>query len=86
MSDSTVQHATATINAGSKSFAAAARLFDKPTRRSAVMLYAWCRHCDDVIDGQVLGHGQAGGERARAAEQLAELEDLTRRTSRGEAL
>jgi phytoene synthase len=26
------------------------------TRRSAVMLYAWCRHCDDVIDGQEAGH------------------------------
>lgn len=24
-----------------------------------MLLYAWCRHCDDVIDGQTLGHGQA---------------------------
>jgi phytoene synthase len=23
------------------------------------MLYAWCRHCDDVIDGQTLGHGMS---------------------------
>jgi len=22
------------------------------------MLYAWCRYCDDVIDGQEMGHGQ----------------------------
>jgi phytoene synthase len=25
------------------------------TRRSVLMLYAWCRHCDDVVDGQELG-------------------------------
>lgn len=86
MSDSTVQHATATINAGSKSFAAAARLFDEPTRRSAVMLYAWCRHCDDAIDGQVLGRGQVGGEREAAAARLADLEELTRRAYRGESM
>ena len=44
-----------TIARGSKSFAAAARLFDPETRKSAMMLYAWCRHCDDTIDGQDLG-------------------------------
>ena len=44
------------INAGSKSFAAAAKLFDPQTRANAYLLYAWCRHCDDVIDGQELGH------------------------------
>jgi phytoene synthase len=86
MSDSTVDHATAAINAGSQSFAAAARLFDGPTRRSAVMLYSWCRHCDDVIDGQVLGHGQVGGDRHGAAERLAELEQQTRRVYRGDAI
>lgn len=43
------------IQAGSKSFAAAASLFDRETRESAYLLYAWCRHCDDVIDGQKLG-------------------------------
>jgi phytoene synthase len=44
------------IQSGSKSFAAAARLFDPRTRAGAYLLYAWCRHCDDVIDGQELGH------------------------------
>lgn len=43
------------IERGSKSFAGAARLFDGRTRDSAYMLYAWCRHCDDAIDGQELG-------------------------------
>lgn len=46
------------IRQGSKSFAKAAMLFDPATRDSVMMLYAWCRHCDDVIDGQVLGHDQ----------------------------
>ncbi|NBU27429.1 MAG: phytoene/squalene synthase family protein [Caulobacteraceae bacterium] len=44
------------IQKGSQSFAAAAALFDPATRADAEMLYAWCRHCDDVIDGQTLGH------------------------------
>ncbi len=43
------------IQRGSKSFAVAARLFDQETRENAYMLYAWCRHCDDVIDNQQLG-------------------------------
>lgn len=51
-----LEHANRSISVGSKSFAAAARLFDPATRRSAVMLYAWCRYCDDVIDGQEAGH------------------------------
>lgn len=84
MSQALVAHATSTINAGSKSFAAAARLFDEYTRQSAVMLYAWCRHCDDVVDGQQLGHGQADGDRSNAEARLAELETLTRRACAGE--
>ncbi len=48
-------HAQGAIDKGSASFAAAARLFDRRTRSSVVLLYAWCRHCDDVIDGQTLG-------------------------------
>lgn len=47
----------AAIRAGSKSFALAARLFDPATRDLVWDLYTWCRHCDDVVDGQVLGHG-----------------------------
>ncbi len=56
-----VARSAATIASGSKSFAAAARLFDPETRDSAMLLYAWCRHCDDMIDGQSLGHRRAGG-------------------------
>ncbi|WP_410217253.1 phytoene/squalene synthase family protein [Paracoccus sp. (in: a-proteobacteria)] len=45
----------AAIAEGSQSFAAAARLMPAGIRDDTVMLYAWCRHADDVIDGQVLG-------------------------------
>ena len=50
-----VDHARQTIAAGSKSFAAASKLFDPVTRERAWLLYAWCRHCDDLADGQVMG-------------------------------
>ena len=79
-----IEHATQTIEAGSKSFATAARLFDETTRQSAVMLYAWCRHCDDVVDGQQLGHGQQQGDRSNAAACLADLERFTQRACAGQ--
>jgi phytoene synthase len=66
------------IKAGSKSFAAAARLFDKETRASAYLLYAWCRHCDDVIDGQELGAVGAAPTGHDAEQELAKLYALTR--------
>jgi len=50
-------HGQEVIEKGSKSFAAAARLFDPATRDGAYMLYAWCRHCDDETDDQKLGFG-----------------------------
>jgi phytoene synthase len=60
---------------GSRSFSAAALLFDGATRRDVTLLYAWCRHCDDVIDGQVLGHGRP---QAASLTALAVLEAQTR--------
>lgn len=54
-----VAAAEATIAQGSQSFAMASRLFDRVTRERAWLLYAWCRTCDDVVDGQTLGHGMA---------------------------
>jgi len=77
-------HATETIKVGSKSFAAAARLFDAATRRSVLMLYAWCRHCDDVVDGQELGFGVAAPAHDPHAE-LAQLYEQTRRAYAGDA-
>jgi phytoene synthase len=65
------------IRRGSKSFAAAAALFDPATRARAYMLYAWCRHCDDQIDGQELGFGTVS---LTQAEQLARLDALRQAT------
>lgn len=42
---------------GSASFRAATRLFSRRLREDVWALYAWCRYCDDQIDGQTLGHG-----------------------------
>ncbi|MDN4057482.1 phytoene/squalene synthase family protein [Massilia sp. YIM B02769] len=88
MSEALMQHATQTIEVGSKSFAAAAKLFDAETRRGVLMLYAWCRHCDDVVDGQELGFVPAASAPAPhdAARELALLRDQTRRAYAGEAM
>lgn len=86
MSEALMDHATRTIEVGSKSFAAAARLFDPATRRSVLMLYAWCRHCDDVVDGQELGFNTPAGAPHDAAAKLAVLEDQTRRAYAGEPM
>jgi len=54
-----VATARETIARGSRSFALASRLFDRPTRERAWLLYAWCRACDDLSDGQALGRDAA---------------------------
>lgn len=54
-----ISYARDSIAKGSKSFAFASRLFDKQTREHAWLLYAWCRYCDDLADGQVMGHGMS---------------------------
>ncbi|QMW22040.1 phytoene/squalene synthase family protein [Sandaracinobacteroides saxicola] len=73
----------AAIAAGSKSFALAARLFDPDTRDRATLLYHWCRHCDDVIDGQHLGQGRVASADS-PAERLAMLRDATDRALAGD--
>ena len=84
MNDAVVANSEASIAKGSQSFAAAARLFDKATRDDAVMLYAWCRHCDDVIDGQTLGHAQQHDFRDGQRERLALLQRQTTAALNGE--
>ena len=81
-----MEHATQTIAVGSKSFAAAARLFPPATRRSVLMLYAWCRHCDDVVDGQELGFAAATPSACGAGFELDRLYDDTRRAYSGEPM
>lgn len=83
MNTTLMDHATDTIAVGSKSFATAARLFDPATRRSVLMLYAWCRYCDDVIDGQELGFNVAPVDSAQAELRLEMLKNQTLRAWEG---
>lgn len=53
----------------------ASRLFDRETRERAWLLYAWCRRCDDITDGQELGHGMTV-----VADPAARLELISRLT------
>ncbi|UFH50901.1 15-cis-phytoene synthase CrtB [Pseudomonas sp. KNUC1026] len=78
-----LEHAEQTIAAGSRSFATAARLFDPATRRDAVMLYTWCRHCDDVVDGQVLGFAAPSSASDSPQLRLAQLREQTRQALAG---
>jgi len=73
------------IERGSKSFAAAAKLFSRETRHDAYMLYAWCRYCDDRIDGQDFGFRADRGGPSACALCLAELRKKTEAALRGEA-
>jgi phytoene synthase len=76
MADPVLVAAHQAIRQGSKSFALASRLFDGDTRNRATLLYAWCRHCDDVIDGQYLGEG-AHDWGGLPADRLARLTTMT---------
>lgn len=76
-----VTHAAATIGAGSKSFAAASRLFDRATRERVWLLYAWCRRCDDLIDGQDLGGAMR--DQASVTQRMEEVRERTARAFSG---
>lgn len=64
-----VEAARLSMARGSRSFAAASRLFAPATRERAWLLYYWCRACDDIADGQDHGGplGPAAGTGAVAA-------------------
>lgn len=86
MLDSVAEHSRQMIREGSKSFSAAARLFDEDTRASVYMLYAWCRYCDDQIDGQNLGRYEEGpGLSGEARGRLTELYEKTQLALAGKA-
>lgn len=70
------------IARGSKSFALASRLFDRVTRERAWLLYAWCRKCDDLADGQ--DHGGAMRRVADAEARIADIRALSERALAGE--
>jgi len=77
-----VAAARSSIAKGSKSFALASRLFAPATRERAWLLYAWCRRCDDMADGQVMGHGMSVVTDPMA--RLASMRTLTEMALRGE--
>ena len=81
----TQDYADASIAGGSQSFAAASQLFDEATRRDVTKLYAWCRHCDDVVDGQTLGHGKVVSDQSQH-QRLHQLTGDTLRALRGDAV
>lgn len=74
---SLVKHAKQSIARGSKSFALASRLFDRQTRERVWLLYAWCRKCDDMADGQ-----DHGGEMQADHDPKAELIIMRRLTEK----
>ena len=77
----TVERAAAeAIAKGSRSFALASTLFRPRMKRHAHMLYAWCRYCDDVIDGQNLGFGEDHNAGAAHRPRRADLERLRAQT------
>ena len=82
--DSVAAHGNASIKKGSKSFALASRVLPPALRDDAAMLYAWCRYCDDVIDGQEMGHGQVADYKIGQGERLEMLREKTRAVLNGE--
>ncbi len=81
---SLVAEAERIIRAGSKSFRFASNLFDQRTRERAWLLYAWCRACDDMADGQTLGHDAEAPEDPER--RIAFLRDATGRALAGETV
>ncbi len=73
-----------TIRKGSKSFHLSSRLFDRQTRERAWLLYAWCRACDDISDGQVLGRGASAVTDAQ--QRLSTIRVQTARALAGEPI
>jgi len=73
------------IQKGSKSFAMAAKLLPRDVRHDAMLLYAWCRHCDDVIDDQILGFAKTTASEESPEERLGQLRDKTGRALAGDA-
>lgn len=84
--DAVLEASKDSIVKGSKSFRSASRLFDPAVREDAWLLYAWCRRCDDEIDGQDHGHGHEELTTEEQRRRLERLYDLTRRALAGETM
>ncbi|MXO73136.1 phytoene/squalene synthase family protein [Altererythrobacter buctensis] len=78
-----VAAAAESIAKGSKSFARASQLFDRQTRERAQLLYAWCRRCDDIADGQDHG-GELHHDGSDAKDRVEAMRVLTHRAIDGQ--
>lgn len=78
-----VRRARESITKGSRSFAVASHLFDRATRERAHLLYAWCRRCDDIADGQDHG-GTLGAGDSDPIDRIEAIRVLTRRALDGQ--
>jgi phytoene synthase len=83
--DPIVAHSRELIEKGSKSFAMAAKLLPASIRDDAMMLYGWCRHCDDVIDDQELGFATPAQAAATPSERVEMLRYKTIQALEGHA-
>jgi len=77
-----VEAARVSIARGSKSFALASKLFAPQTRERAWLLYAWCRKCDDIADGQ--DHGGTMHAVDDGPARIAHIRTMTDAALRGE--
>ena len=80
--DRLVEAAQRSIAKGSKSFRFESQIFDRETRERSWLLYSWCRACDDITDGQTLGHDAHAPDQPQ--ERLAFIRDTTDRALAGE--
>ncbi|RJY10384.1 phytoene/squalene synthase family protein [Aurantiacibacter aquimixticola] len=78
-----VRKAHKSIAKGSKSFTVASWLFDKDTRDRSHLLYAWCRRCDDIADGQDHG-GELNLEKSSPVDRVEAIRILTHRALDGQ--
>ena len=78
---SLVEKSREAMEEGSKSFAAASRLFDIHTRERVWLLYAWCRRCDDIADAQDMGRPakSEAEDHTDAEKRLRSIKLLTQR-------
>jgi lycopene beta-cyclase len=83
--DPLLSYCRRSIEQGSRSFAAASRLFSPGTRGNAWLLYAWCRHCDDEIDNQVMGFRMGTHSEQDIRERFASVQQQSRDALDGNA-
>ena len=76
--DDVTAHSRQAMAKGSNSFRLASQFFDPRLREDVWRLYAWCRHCDDQIDGQDHGRETRAVSDEDGAERLNRLRRQTR--------